>query len=110
MIPREIPSEIEYRKGIAMMVMKAGMASSVSFQSSLVTCCIIRNPTTIRAGAVAKEGIDRKIGEKNRDSANKAPVVMAVSPVRPPSIIPEEDSTKVVTQGIIVQCVKNMQE
>ena len=53
-------------------------------------------PTMIRAGAVANEGTVRKIGERSRESANRAPVVIAVRPVRPPSAIPEVDSTKVV--------------
>ena len=54
------------------------------------------NPTMISAGAVANEGTVRKIGEKNRESAKNAPVVSAVSPVRPPSAMPEVDSTNVV--------------
>ena len=51
----------------------------------------------ISAGAVAKEGIARKIGERRRESANRIPEVRAVRPVRPPSATPEALSTKVVT-------------
>ena len=57
----------------------------------------IKNPTTIRAGAVAKDGIARKIGDRNRDSPNSMAATMAVRPVRPPSATPEALSTKVVT-------------
>ena len=79
-----------------MMAINAGIASIISNQSSLTTCCIIMNPTMISAGAVANEGTVRKIGEKNSESTKNAPVVSAVSPVRPPSAIPEVDSTNVV--------------
>ena len=50
-----------YRNGIAMIAINAGIASVRSSKSILVTEVSIRNPTTIRAGAVAKEGIARKI-------------------------------------------------
>ena len=96
MIPKAIPSEIEYMKAIAQMQIKAGIAQSASSQSIFATCCIMKNPTMMRAGAVAKDGIARKIGEKKRERAKRAPATTAVSPVRPPSAIPEEDSTKVV--------------
>ena len=45
---------------------------------------------------MAKEGIARKIGDRNKDNPNKIAVVMAVRPVRPPSVTPEALSTKVV--------------
>ena len=83
-----------------MMAINAGIASIISNQSSLTTCCIIMNPTMISAGAVANEGTVRKIGEKNSESTKNAPVVSAVSPVRPPSAIPEVDSTNVVTVDV----------
>ena len=54
------------------------------------------NPTTTRAGAVAKDGIAKKIGDKNRDRPNRIAATMAVRPVRPPSATPEALSTKVV--------------
>ena len=56
----------------------------------------IKNPTTIRAGAVAKDGIARKIGDRNRDSANRIAATTAVKPVLPPSATPDALSTKVV--------------
>ena len=49
-----------------------------------------------RAGAVANEGIARKIGDRNSDRPNKIAVVAEVSPVLPPSDTPEALSTNVV--------------
>ena len=54
----------------------------------------------ISAGAVAKDGIARKIGDRNRDRPNKIAVVTAVSPVLPPSDTPEALSTKVVVVDV----------
>ena len=87
---------MEYRNGIAKIAMYAGIASRRSFHSTFTTCWIIRNPTITSAGAVAKLGMARKIGEKNSASRKKRPDTTAVRPVRPPSAIPELDSTKVV--------------
>ena len=81
---------------IAKMQMKAGIASRMLSHSILLTCCIMRKPTITSAGAVAKEGIVRNRGEKNRASRKSAPDAIAVRPVRPPSAIPDADSTKVV--------------
>ena len=93
----EIPSEMLYRKGMAMMAINAGIASVISLKSILVTEVSIRNPTMISAGAVAKDGIARKIGDRNRDSPKRMAATREVSPVRPPSATPEALSTKVVT-------------
>ena len=62
----------------------------------LMTLLSMYSPTIIRAGAVANEGIARKIGDRNRDRPNKIAVVTAVRPVLPPSDTPEALSTKVV--------------
>ena len=96
MIPMQIPSEIEYIRGMQAIAKKAGIASVGSDHAILLTDCIIMKPTMIRAGAVAKDGIVRKIGEKNSAMTKNRPPKMAVRPVRPPSMIPEEDSTNVV--------------
>ena len=56
----------------------------------------IRNPTTIRAGAVANDGIAVKTGAKNIDNKKRIAVVSAVRPVLPPAATPADDSTKVV--------------
>ena len=92
----EIPSEMLYRNGIAMIAINAGIASVMSLKSILVTDVSIRNPTMIRAGAVAKDGIARKIGDNSSDNQRMA-AIREVSPVRPPSATPEALSTKVVT-------------
>ena len=49
---------------------------------------------------MAKAGIARKIGDRNRDRPNKMAVVTAVSPVLPPSDTPEALSTKVVVVDV----------
>ena len=82
--------------GMAKMAIKAGMASTRFSHSIFTTCCIIRNPTTTRAGAVAKDGIARKTGERNRAIRKSPPATIEVSPVLPPSAMPDEDSTNVV--------------
>ena len=46
----EIPSEMLYRNGIAMIAINAGMASVRSLKSILVTDVSIRNPTMITDG------------------------------------------------------------
>jgi hypothetical protein len=46
---------------------------------------------------VAHGGIDAKIGAKNMHIKKQTPVVMAVSPVLPPSAIPAPDSMNAVT-------------
>ena len=90
----EIPSEILYRNGIAMMVTNAGIASVISLKSILATEVSIRYPTMIRAGAVAKDGIARKIGDNSSDNPKRIAATREVSPVRPPSATPEALSTK----------------
>lgn len=93
----EIPSEMLYRNGIAIIAINAGIASVMSLKSILVTDVSIRNPTMIRAGAVAKDGIARKIGDNSSDNPKRMAAIREVSPVRPPSATPEALSTKVVT-------------
>ena len=85
----EIPSEMLYRNGIAMIAINAGIASVMSLKSILVTDVSIRNPTMIRAGAVAKDGIARKIGDNSSDNPKRMAATREVSPVRPPSATPE---------------------
>jgi hypothetical protein len=46
---------------------------------------------------VAQGGMDAKIGAKKREIRKQTPVVIAVRPVRPPSVIPAPDSMKAVT-------------
>ena len=97
MTPKQIPSEIEYMNAIEKIVMYAGIAvNESSVQWILETCCIIKKPTIISAGAVANAGIAKNTGEKNNAAKNKQPAVNAVKPVLPPSAMPADDSTKVV--------------
>ena len=84
MMPREMPSAIEYMKGMATMATNAGTASVAVPQSICVTAPNIMKPTMTRAGAVANDGMARKIGERNSDSRKRMAVVMPVRPVRPP--------------------------
>ena len=49
----EIPSEIEYIKGIATAATKAGIASVISSKSTFSRLLTIKKPTKINAGAVA---------------------------------------------------------
>ena len=85
-----------YINGIAITAIYAGIASVKSLKSTFRIAEIIKNPTTIRAGAVAKDGMAKKIGERNRLSPKNAAAVTAVRPVLPPSATPEALSTNVV--------------
>jgi hypothetical protein len=49
---------------------------------------IIMQPTRIKAPPVAQGGIDAKMGAKKSDMKKHIPVVIAVSPVLPPSWMP----------------------
>lgn len=99
-IPKTIPSAIEYVNGIAAIVINAGIATVKSSQFIFFTAVDINIPTMIRAGAVADEGTNRNSGLKNRDIRKKHPVMTDVSPVRPPAATPAEDSTNVVTVDV----------
>ena len=46
---------------------------------------------------VAHGGMEAKIGAKKMEMRKQVPVVMAVRPVRPPSVIPAPDSINAVT-------------
>lgn len=85
-----------YVRGIATRQRYAGIDSVKSSKSILTTALIIRNPTNISAGAVAKPGIAINIGERRIAATNKAPVTTDARPVLPPSATPDELSTNVV--------------
>ena len=55
------------------------------------------HPTKIKVQPVAHGGIDANMGAKKMDIRKQMPVVMAVRPVRPPSVIPAPDSMNAVT-------------
>ncbi len=49
---------------------------------------------------MAHGGMEAKMGAKKMEMKKQTPVVMAVSPVFPPSLIPAPDSMKAVTGGV----------
>lgn len=57
----------------------------------------MRHPTRTSVHPVAQGGIDAKIGAKKMDIRKQRPVIMAVRPVRPPSVMPAPDSMNAVT-------------
>ena len=67
------------------------------FQSMLAAPLSISTPTMMRAGAVAAEGTIPVTGARRQDTRNSTPTTIELSPVRAPSAMPVEDSTKVVT-------------
>lgn len=87
------PSPILYERGIITIVKNAGRPSVISEKSIFLTAPSIKYPTYISAGAVAHDGIDINIGEKNIAIKNKIPAVIAVHPVFPPAATPVELST-----------------
>jgi len=54
----------------------------------------MKAPTITRTEPVAHAGMLLRIGEKKSEMKNQKAVAIAVRPVRPPSEIPEADSTK----------------
>ena len=95
-IPMAIPSEILYIKGMHKIHKYAGIASVISLKSISKIEEIIKNPTKINAGAVAKAGMAQNIGAKKMDSKNKHPLTTEANPVLAPAATPAEDSTNVV--------------
>ena len=95
--PKLTPLAIEKVSGIKITVRKAGTASDMSAQSMSLTPSIISAPTRIRAGAVAAPGTAPASGQRNidRPEQRRRPCV-AVSPVRPPSSMPDALSTYAV--------------
>lgn len=65
-------------------------------QFTAVTCRIIMQPTRMRVQPVAQGGILAKMGAKKILTRKQTPVVIAVRPVRPPSVIPAPDSMNAV--------------
>ena len=60
----------------------------------------INTPTNTSAPVVAAEGMSKNKGERKSARRKKKAVEKAVIPVRPPSAIPAELSTKVVTVDV----------
>ena len=93
--PSAIPVAILDVKGIVKIIKKAGKASSNESQSISLTTPIIKLPTIISAGAVMAETPDNALtkGPKKAASINKIATVNVVSPERPPTATPDDDST-----------------
>ena len=79
-IPIRIPLEIEYVNGIMSIHTNAGIDSEKSSKSTFLICSAISNPTMIKAGAVAADGIERNSGEKNIAITKQPPTTRAVKP------------------------------
>ena len=73
------------------------MATSISCQSIFFTEAIMNTPTMMSAGAVAAPGIIPATGARRTAKKNSMETTTEVRPVLPPSEIPVEDSTNVVT-------------
>lgn len=106
MMPKTIPSAIEYANGIMAIAKNAGTASDKSCQSISITELIINTPTTTRTGAVAAAGINPNSGAINNERKNRIAVVSDVRPVLPPSATPAELSTNVVTVEVPMHAPK----
>ena len=76
-------------------VRNAGTETPQSVQSMWTTLRAIRKPTTTMAGATASKGTTFTSGVRNMAARNSTPVTTLARPVRAPSAIPVEDSTKI---------------
>src|SRR5574344_12352 len=90
-------SEILYAIGIVNMHIYDGMDSEKSVMSISFTEVNMNSPTSIRTGAVAAFGIDKKSGAKKIASMKHTATVNEVTPERPPTATPDALSTKVLT-------------
>ncbi|MPN06638.1 hypothetical protein SDC9_153894 [bioreactor metagenome] len=97
MKPKPMPSVMEYANGIMAIVKKLGIATSKSLQSMRVVARSIKIPTMTSAGAVAAAGTMPATGAMTMEAKKHSDTTMLERPVRAPSLMPVEDSTKVVT-------------
>mmetsp|Transcript_1164 Transcript_1164/g.1927 ORF Transcript_1164/g.1927 Transcript_1164/m.1927 type:complete len:215 (-) Transcript_1164:13-657(-) len=91
--PNQIPLEMEWLSGIRATIKKLGSAILISCHSMSPMSLIISVPIKISTGADAASGTSPRTGVKNRERANRNAAVKAVTPVFPPSTIPEVHST-----------------
>lgn len=71
---------------------------------------IMSDPTMTNAPPVAQGGMLAKIGEKNTETKNARPIVIAVRPVLPPSLIPVALSMKAVTGDVPMSAPMEMEK
>ena len=90
-----MPLAIEYVNGMTANVRNAGIATPRSAQSMATTLRAMRKPTTTMAGATASNGTTLTSGVRNMAARNSTPVTTLARPVRAPSAMPVEDSTKI---------------
>src|SRR5699024_1712041 len=98
MNPMAIPVAMLDVSGIVNRIANAGKASSKVFQSILANPSIMKEPTIINTGAViaGTSAITLITGVKNMDRINSPATTMDVSPVLPPAVTPDVDSTYAV--------------
>ncbi len=82
--------------GMPTIVTKAGIASPTYDQLTCAVLEAIMEPTMTSVEPVAHEGNEAKMGAKKSERKNMNATTRPVRPVRPPSAIPEADSTKAV--------------
>ena len=87
---------MEKVSGMINTITKTGNASLISSQFTFFKLLKNAAATKIKAGAVAKLGIDAKNGSKKRQDRNNTPTVTAVRPVLPPALRPAALSRYVV--------------
>ena len=87
---------MEKVSGMINTITKTGKASLISSQFTFLKLLKNAAATKIKAGAVAKLGIDAKNGSKKRQDRNNTPTVTAVRPVLPPALRPAALSRYVV--------------
>lgn len=81
-----------YVKGMAIIVRKAGTATSNFVHSIFPNEATINAPTMINAGAVTAAVTTDNNGKKNSDRINNAAVTSEANPVLAPAATPADDS------------------
>ena len=87
---------ILYVSGINIIVKNAGTACSKLVKSICLTFLNMKMPTTMSAGAVANDGTIAMTGVTRSAAKKRSAITILVSPVLPPSAIPDPDSMYVV--------------
>jgi len=94
--PQMIPWVMEWVSGMTIIAMKKGMASSNLSHRTYINGFNMNTPARTSMGAVDKDGTRDRSGDRNMNGIKSKPVTTDVSPVRPPSRMPVEDSTYAV--------------
>ncbi len=94
MKPRAIPVATLKVSGIMMIVTNEGIITARLLQLILLISVAINAPTIMSAGAVTSGVMTDRIGEKSIATPKHAAMITEVKPVRPPTAMPADDSTK----------------